>query len=290
MTYLLGHETEKEIFKKLIVQDKVLGSYIFCGREGIGKKLFAQYLAKALVCNDGKFFERCTCPHCSSIDACSHPDVKTVEGDPKLKIDQIREVTENAALSPLSAKKKVYIIDNAHSMTPEAANSFLKTLEEPSSDTHFFLITDSYDRLLETIRSRCIKMEFKHLTMDEILTILENSSPANPLNDAAAKIASGSAGYALSIVEKELEPDALNLDGMSADHLWKVLDGLKDKNDVRIFISMIYNDILDKYRESRKEIYSDFSNYLLEISRRLDYNVNLEIFKIFLHSKLTEVY
>jgi hypothetical protein len=112
-------------------------------------------VAKALNCVNGSGGDDCTA--CARIDRRSHPDVHFVEvaGDKKLiSVEQIREVVGGATMRPYEGRNKVFIIDPADALSPGGSNSLLKTLEEPARDTHFILLTRSYDLLLPTIKSR----------------------------------------------------------------------------------------------------------------------------------------
>lgn len=112
-------------------------------------------VAKALNCPSGSGGDDCTA--CARIDRRSHPDVHFVEvaGDKKLiSVEQIREVVGAAIMRPYEGRNKVFIIDPADALSPGGSNSLLKTLEEPARDTHFILLTRSYDLLLPTIKSR----------------------------------------------------------------------------------------------------------------------------------------
>lgn len=287
MSVHVGHEREMEIFSKAIQNKRLLHAYIFSGKEGSGKKQFAVNLAKSIFCRNGRFFKSCACPACTQIDNNSHPDFKLVEESPA-KIDTIREINLNAGQSPLSAPMKIFVIDNAHTMRKEAANAFLKTLEEPGEDTLMILITDKYEMLLPTIRSRCVRINFTPLCESDVLTVLDDLYPDRD-NSIAAKLSSGSVSFASYLAEKEVE--ALNTSSLlsSPENLWDTIDKFKEKEEVRIFCTVLYASLLDNYRNTKNSRYAELANYLLDILRRLDYNINLDIFKTDLYIKITEV-
>jgi len=189
-------------------------------------------------------------------------------------------------MSPLSAKKKVYIIDNAHTFTKEAGNAILKTLEEPSSDTHFFLITDRHEQILSTIRSRCINIRFSSLSADEVGEVLSNLGAES--TPEIREQASGSVSYALFLLENMSETGRYEA-GKDKTELYEEISALDTKEKIRAYCSSMFTYILEKYKENSDETLLDFSNYLLDILKRLDYNVSLDIFRLDLYTKTIEV-
>jgi len=145
---------------------------IFSGPEGVGKHACATMLAKALNCRNAAIGDFCdVCPSCRKIESGVHPDVITAtvqEDATQIKIAQVREILSVLDLQPLEGRNKVFIIDPADALTPEAANALLKGLEEPPENTFFILITVNAQELLLTVRSRCQIYHFIPLTLDEI--------------------------------------------------------------------------------------------------------------------------
>ena len=159
-----GQERAVSFLKNSIALQRIANAYIFCGSEGIGKRLAALNFAKAINCPRPIGESGCdSCPSCAKIASLNHPDVFLASPEKtggSVKIDDIRAIIEDVGLKPYEAKKKVYIIDEANSLTEEAANALLKTLEEPSADATLILITESPAGLLPTIRSRCQVVKF----------------------------------------------------------------------------------------------------------------------------------
>lgn len=282
---IIGHQKEKDIFKNIIEGDRLHHAYIFSGREGSGKKLFAKELARSVICAEGSYMQPCQCRHCNVIAGSEHPDIHMIEESP-VKIEVARQISNDAFMSPLSAKKKVYIIDNAHTFTKEAANAVLKTLEEPPEDTHFFLITDRYEHVLPTIRSRCINIRFSMLTNDEVEQILMQSG----VLDAAdiAEQASGSISYAQFLLENMDETGRFSPD-KDRQALYVEINALDTKEKIRAYCASMYAYVLERYKETSSEVLQDFSNYLLDILKRLEYNVSLDMFRMDLYVKTAEV-
>ena len=156
--------------------DKVSHAYIFHGPGGVGKKLVAITFAKALNCQAPGPDRPCgTCVSCKKIDSSNHPDVSVLQPQKEgssIGIDSIRALIRDASLKPYEARKKVYIIDGANSMTEEASNALLKTFEEPPSDSVIILVADSLNMLLPTIVSRAQVLKFFALGIGEVKEIL----------------------------------------------------------------------------------------------------------------------
>lgn len=282
-----GHAREQDIFARAIESGRLVHAYIFSGKESCGKKLLAKEIARSLFCGVG-LFEESDSRHAVQVDAGAHPDLHIFEDD-AIPVDKVRKISETAFLSPHSASHKIFIIDNAHNMRIEASNAFLKTLEEPGENTLFFLITDKYDRLLPTIRSRCIHVEFSRLTDEEVTAVVKNIRPDAENLEAAIKLAAGSVSQAIYFLDKGAENEWKLFETLSTEKLYKRLESLKEKDDIRIFCSVLYGRLLEKYRQRPDPLTADFANYLLDILQRLNYNVNLDIFRFDLFTKITEV-
>ncbi len=161
-----GQDKPIQLLREYIKGSRLEGSYLFVGEEGIGKKLVAQTLAKALNC-DNQTTESCDkCVSCLKIENSRHPDVHIIDGNiagedgDSIKIEYIRQMQKEISLRAYEGRKKVFIIDNAHNLTADAANSLLKILEEPPSGTVIILISAKPALLFKTITSRCKVMKF----------------------------------------------------------------------------------------------------------------------------------
>ncbi|HEX8437123.1 DNA polymerase III subunit delta', partial [Archangium sp.] len=206
--------------------DSVHHAYLFAGPEGVGKELAAVGLAQALTCKV-KPNEGCgTCDGCTRIAKGSHPDVtwlmpdaerverglagrSDISGTPsrEIKVEQIRGLLERITLHGLESKRKVALVVDAHLLNPQAQNAFLKTLEEPPSDTTLILLASAPDKLLPTIRSRCSKVHFGPLPLELISERLRKERKLDAQTaELAAVMAGGSLGRAL----------ALDLDALAA--------------------------------------------------------------------------
>ena len=151
-------------------------AYLFCGPRGSGKTTIARLLAKAANCQNRKpgQFEPCNkCSSCQDIMANRSMDLIEIDAASHRGIDEIRELRDGIKFSPVKEKYKVFILDEAHQLTKEAANAILKTLEEPPAHAIFILATTEAFKMIPTIISRCQRFDFKRLTVAEIIKRLE---------------------------------------------------------------------------------------------------------------------
>lgn len=172
-----GQDKAVKFLRAAIKNNKISHAYIFAGPKGVGRSLLARNFAKAVNCLDIENVPCDSCLACRKIDKNIHPDVRWIEKDEKssdIKISQIREVENRIFLKPYEGKYKVFIIVDAELMNIEAANSFLKTLEEPPQNSLLILIVEKLKDLPLTIASRCQLIRLRPLETAELTTILVN--------------------------------------------------------------------------------------------------------------------
>jgi DNA polymerase-3 subunit delta' len=172
----LGHERPLSMIKSHLVNHRFCGSYIFSGPEGIGKKMVAKIIAQQLNCleQSGQPCENCS--SCRKIQKEQHPDLHVIQnGESQIKIEDIRDILRQASFRPYEGKAKVFIIDNAHKLNSEAANSLLKVLEEPPRDVRIILITHKPQNIIKTLLSRCKMIKFSPLIRDQLEVVLINN-------------------------------------------------------------------------------------------------------------------
>jgi len=161
-----GHFDQLFLLEQAIRNKTLAHGYIFTGPNKNSKKLIAKKLAQILLCTT---FNACgNCQQCKTFVVGSNADYLELSQDDELKIESIRELGYKLALKPYAAPYKIAVIDNAHNMTIEAANSLLKVLEEPKPKTILILLTDNAHRLLPTISSRAQKINFAPLGEDRM--------------------------------------------------------------------------------------------------------------------------
>lgn len=171
-----GQDKPIRILKSYLKSLTLVGAYLFIGEEGIGKHLVARTLAKAINCLNEKDDSCDKCLSCLKIDKNEHPDVHFIgrANLDAIKIDSIRDLKKDVNLKAYyEVKKKVFIINDAHKLTAEAANALLKILEEPPTDTLIILITAKPALLFKTIISRCKLIKFSPLKRTELKEILK---------------------------------------------------------------------------------------------------------------------
>lgn len=177
----------KEIRDKLysiLESPSVFHAFLFTGSKGLGKTSTARIVAKVLNCErKKKSMEPCNkCEQCVSIMHGTNMDILEIDGASNRGIDEIRDLREKIKLSPLSARKKVYIIDEVHMLTQEAFNALLKTLEEPPSHVVFILCTTEPHKVPATIASRCLHIQFKKAIPEELIRSFKRIIKAEKLN------------------------------------------------------------------------------------------------------------
>jgi DNA polymerase-3 subunit delta' len=184
-------------FQHVLARGRLAHAYLFVGHEGIGKKLFATELAKTLLCEnppEGELRDPCdACPACLQIAAGSHPDFQLagLEAEQhEFPIKRMQEIIEHLNKKPARGKHRILILDDADQLSEEAANCFLKTLEEPPPSSLLILIGSSADLQMPTIRSRCQLIRFRplpeellaeRLVAQEIVTTPEEARRIAPL-------------------------------------------------------------------------------------------------------------
>jgi DNA polymerase-3 subunit gamma/tau len=167
------------------------------GSRGTGKTSMAKILAACLNCERGPTTEPCgRCESCRSIAAATSLDVIELDAASNNSVDDIRELRERVAYAPVSGRHKVYILDEAHMLSTQAWNAFLKTLEEPPPDTIFVLATTDAQKVLPTVVDRCHRFDFARPSADQIAAVLRRAADAEgfELPDAACALIARRAG------------------------------------------------------------------------------------------------
>ncbi len=195
---VVGQEHVVRTLMNAIEAGTVSHAYLFAGSRGTGKTSTAKLLAKALNCAEGPTPRPCgKCDSCLAIGAGASLDVIEMDAASNRGIDDIRDIRDKVAFATVEGKYKVYILDEAHMLTKEASNAFLKVLEEPPAHVIFVLCTTEAHKVIPTIQSRCQKFEFRRPDAGMVLSVLERITAAEGIViDPAglAAIARSSAG------------------------------------------------------------------------------------------------
>ena len=206
---LVGQDHVVTTLRQSIKQGRVSHSYLFCGPRGTGKTTTARILAKVVNCLDPQDGNPCNaCRVCQTCNEGRFLDIIELDAASNRGIDEIRDIREKVNFSPVEGRRKVYIIDEAHMLTDQASNAFLKTLEEPPAHVIFILCTTEPHKILPTIISRCQRFDFRRLPSDLIYQRLLEITQAEGVDVApealrvVARYASGSLRDAENLLEQ----------------------------------------------------------------------------------------
>lgn len=195
---IVGQEMVKQALISALSADNLSHAYLFCGPRGTGKTSTARILAKIVNCESGTLTLPCnSCSSCLSITGGSNLDVIEMDAASNRGIDDIRSLRENIKLSPTSAKKKVYIIDEVHMLSGEAFNALLKTLEEPPAHVLFILATTEVHKIPQTILSRVSKLDFKLASAKDLIEAMKKVAASEDMkikDDALLLLAKSAQG------------------------------------------------------------------------------------------------
>ncbi|MVM56213.1 ATP-binding protein [Gordonibacter urolithinfaciens] len=182
---ILGQSQVREFLRASVASERVTHAYLFTGPAGSNKTMAAYALAQALLCPKGPHGPRggeCgACDICRRVKRKKHPDVRyfAPEGAGGYLVDQIRDIAADTVLAPIQADRKIYILDRVDLLGVQAANAFLKTLEEPPSDVVLILLGRTRESVLPTIVSRCQVVPFRHIPASEAAGILAQNTGAS---------------------------------------------------------------------------------------------------------------
>ena len=278
---IVGNKKNKEILEKTIVLNKISHSYIFWGTEGIGKKMIAKEVAKKILCLEERT-ENCNCKSCIEFNSNNNPDFQIIEDDDgKIKIEQIRQMQRKVAEKPIISNSKVYIIDNADTMTKEAQNCLLKTLEEPPEYITIILICSNEDNLLSTIKSRCARIHFEPIKDEEIKRYIKIKFPEQQISENMIKFSQGSIGKAIELNTKKeiyenIEQILLNMQNKDLIDIVKMCEIIyKSKEEIESILEYINVVLLKLSKQNIK--YIECIKIVEETKKRLKANSNYDM-------------
>ena len=206
---VVGQEHVVRTLSNAVERGKVHHAYLFVGSRGTGKTSMAKILAACLNCVNGPTTAPCgTCESCISIANATSLDVIEMDAASNNSVDDIRDLREKVAYAPVSGRHKVYILDEAHMLSTQAWNAFLKTLEEPPPRTIFVLATTEAQKVLPTVVDRCHRFDFGRPSVEQVATVLERVTASEQIDiDGGAKAliarhATGSFRDALGTLEQ----------------------------------------------------------------------------------------
>ena len=280
---VVGQEHIKKALRNAIELDKISHAYLFTGPRGTGKTSTARIFAKSLNCKEGPTINPCgVCENCIDITNSTPMDVIEIDAASNRKVEDAQNILEKVMYAPVNSRYKIYIIDEVHMLSTTAFNALLKTLEEPPKNVIFILATTEVHKVLDTIKSRCQRFDFKRITTDDIvkhLRYIADNEKINITDDALFTIAKNSAGG--------MRDSIALLDQLS------VLDGDEaiSTNDINNLLGRLsfdtLNSLADKIVKSEpqnaiedlEKIYNSGNEPVQILTNLMDYLKNLLIIK-----------
>src|SRR4051794_32779735 len=179
---VVGQEHVVRTLRNAVETDRVHHAYLFVGSRGTGKTSMAKILARSLNCVNGPTLTPCgECESCQTIAAGTSLDVMEMDAASNRSVDDIRELRDRVGFAPAAGRWKVYILDEAHMLTKEAWNAFLKTLEEPPPNTAFVLATTEPQKVMATIVDRCQRFDFQRPSLEQIAEVVKRVAAAESI-------------------------------------------------------------------------------------------------------------
>lgn len=241
---LVGQEHVVRALTHALTEQRLHHAYLFTGTRGVGKTTLARILAKALNCEKGITATPCgVCSACQEIDSGRFVDLLEVDAATNTRVDEMRQLLENAVYAPTRGRFKVYVIDEVHMLSNSAFNAMLKTLEEPPEHVKFILATTDPQKIPVTVLSRCLQFNLKQMPAAAISGHLAHilQTEAVPFDNGAlaliARSAAGSMRDALSLLDQAIahgagEVQEQQVRGMlgtvDLDYLFSILEALVD--------------------------------------------------------------
>ena len=281
---IVGQEHIKKALSNAIESDRISHAYLFTGPRGTGKTSTARIFAKSLNCEKGPTVSPCNeCENCKNITNAIPIDVIEIDAASNRSVSDAEEIIQNVAMSPVHSRYKIYIIDEVHMLTTTAFNALLKTLEEPPANVIFILATTEVHKVLDTIKSRCQRFDFKRITTDDIskhLRYISDKEGINIEDDALTYIAQNSAGGmrdSIALLD-QLSVLSSSEDKISVDDINRILGRLSFESLSALFSAIVssnQNEALNKLND----IYNSGNEPSQILSNLLEYMRNALIIK-----------
>ncbi|MCK4781383.1 DNA polymerase III subunit gamma/tau [Candidatus Parcubacteria bacterium] len=261
---IIGQEHIVKTLTNALSSEMISHAYLFTGPRGCGKTTIARLLAKAANCETRKpnEFEPCNkCSSCIEINESRSIDLIEIDAASHRGIDDIREIRQGIKFAPTKSKYKIFIIDECHQLSKDAANALLKTLEEPPAHAIFILATTEIQKMIATILSRCQRFDFWNLTMPQIIQRLEFLSEKEkikiekPALELIALQARGSIRDAESLLDQVISfSSALDQKAEIKTQEIKDLLGIVDLSSVSQFVDFLVEKNISKTINYLQEI------------------------------------
>lgn len=277
---IIGNKAIKEMLAKAIENNTTSHSYLFVGTQGIGKKMLATEFAKQILCLEKE--KDSTCKSCIEFETHNHPDFMCIEPDGnRIKIEQIRFLQKKIQEKPIIANKKVYLINDADTMTTEAQNCLLKTLEEPPEFATIILIGSQENAFLTTIKSRCMILHFQTIEDETIKQYLETNYGITNLTPNRLAMFQGSIGKAILLKDKQEEYEKIEamIEGLDKKDLIAITQLAEPlyKAKEEIYEILEYINILLLKQAKRNYLYTNCIKIVENTKKRLKQNGNYDM-------------
>lgn len=254
---IVGHDRNVEVLQRTLRNGKTAHSYLFEGVVGCGRRKTALTLIQALFCTTSTNDACGTCPSCRKVDGGNHPDIQLIAPLPDkrdISIDQLRELQYSLSLRPYEAPRKACIIDPAERMSIAAANSLLKTLEEPPGNALIILLTENAGMLLSTVRSRCQLFRFAPLSPEHVISLLVRSGMPSEAATLVAPMANGSLQRARELDDETLtqrrEAVLSRVNKLSLNQIATVFDAVEELGGNRDTTIELLDLLLSFFRDA----------------------------------------
>lgn len=268
---LIGQDAMVQTLGNAIKRDRLAHAFLMTGVRGVGKTSTARLIAKALNCvgpdgNGGPTISPCgVCEPCRAIAEGRHIDVIEMDAASHTGVDDVREIIEASRYAAVSARFKIYIVDEVHMLSKNAFNALLKTLEEPPAHVKFLFATTEVNKVPITVLSRCQRFDLRRITADKLaahfadICVKEDVTAEDEALMLVARAAEGSARDGLSILDQAIAHADLEGSGVTAAAVREML-GLSDRGAVRDLLGLILN--------------GDGAGALASLRRQYDYGVD----------------
>ena len=280
---VVGQEHIKKALKNAIELNKISHAYLFTGPRGTGKTSTARIFAKSLNCKEGPTIAPCgVCENCIDITNSTPMDVIEIDAASNRKVEDAQNILEKVMYAPVNSRYKIYIIDEVHMLSTTAFNALLKTLEEPPKNVIFILATTEVHKVLDTIKSRCQRFDFKRITTDDIvkhLRYIADNEKINITDDALFTIAKNSAGGMRDSIALLDQLSVLDGDeAISTDDINNLL-GRLSFDTLNSLADKIVNSKPQEAIEELENIYNSGNEPVQILTNLMDYLKNLLIVK-----------
>lgn len=280
---LIGQEVLVRTLTNAFASGRIAHAFVLTGIRGIGKTTTARIIARGLNCigPDGQgepTTDPCgVCPNCIAIAEDRHVDVIEMDAASRTGVDDVREIIDSVQYAPVSARYKVYIIDEVHMLSKNAFNALLKTLEEPPPHVKFIFATTELRKIPVTIISRCQKFDLKRVELDELAQHLVNVAAKESITlpaDCAQLIAAaaeGSVRDALSLLDQAIamHTDAQGNIAISAPSVREML-GLADKSQLFTLLNHVFTGASDKALTAAQQLHAQGADSAMLLSDLLE--------------------